>query len=640
MQFKHPELLWALFLLLIPIFIHLFQLRRFQKTPFTNVKLLKKVVVESRRSQTLKKWLLLLTRLSLLAALVIAFAQPFFASKVALKEKETIIYLDNSFSMQLKNNGASLLQNAVQQLLKVLPKNERITIFTNDRTFRNVLLQDFQNQLLEINFTDEQLTLNQIQFKGETLFSENSDTDKNLVIVSDFQRSLQFNGSDSLSTVKKHLVQLSGDSKNNVSVDSAYIKTNDENHLDLNVLLSAKEELESIPVSLYNDTILTAKSSAKFDENLSGSIQFTITNFEEFKGKIQITDNALDYDNQLYFSIGERQKIKVLAVSDADDSFLKRLFSDDEFELTAVSINQLNYSDISRQNFIIFNELTSIPSPLVSSIKEFTNDGGHLLVIPPIEIDLQSYQVLTSQFYGTAFGEKNASEKNITQINFAHPLYQNVFDKKVDNFQYPKTSSQYTLKSAAPSILRFQDRTPFLIGDNNFYAFSAPLSSENSNFKNSPLIVPTFYNMAINSLKSPELYNQLRKDVFVDVPISLEQDGILKVVKGEIEYIPQQQSMAQKVHMVFNDELNEDGIYSIDYQNKSLGLLSFNYDRKESMLEYLHPEELESTSLDTSITSLFETFEKDNRVTELWKWFVILALLFLMVEILIQKFLK
>ena len=42
MLFKHPELLWALLLLLIPIFIHLFQLRRFKKTPFTNVKILKK----------------------------------------------------------------------------------------------------------------------------------------------------------------------------------------------------------------------------------------------------------------------------------------------------------------------------------------------------------------------------------------------------------------------------------------------------------------------------------------------------------------------------------------------------------------------------------------------------------------------
>ena len=66
MQFKYPELLWALLLLLIPIFIHLFQLRRFKKTPFTNVKVLKsRVLAESRKSNTLKKWLLLLTRLLL-----------------------------------------------------------------------------------------------------------------------------------------------------------------------------------------------------------------------------------------------------------------------------------------------------------------------------------------------------------------------------------------------------------------------------------------------------------------------------------------------------------------------------------------------------------------------------------------------
>ena len=54
MQFKNPEILWALLLLLIPILIHLFQLRRFKKTPFTNVKMLQKVVVESRKSRSLK----------------------------------------------------------------------------------------------------------------------------------------------------------------------------------------------------------------------------------------------------------------------------------------------------------------------------------------------------------------------------------------------------------------------------------------------------------------------------------------------------------------------------------------------------------------------------------------------------------
>ncbi|MCH7524070.1 MAG: BatA domain-containing protein, partial [Bacteroidetes bacterium] len=43
MQFKYPELLYALLLLLIPIIVHLFQLRKFQKVAFTNVQFLKQV---------------------------------------------------------------------------------------------------------------------------------------------------------------------------------------------------------------------------------------------------------------------------------------------------------------------------------------------------------------------------------------------------------------------------------------------------------------------------------------------------------------------------------------------------------------------------------------------------------------------
>ena len=35
MHFKHPEFLYALFLLVIPVIIHLFQLRRFKKEAFT-----------------------------------------------------------------------------------------------------------------------------------------------------------------------------------------------------------------------------------------------------------------------------------------------------------------------------------------------------------------------------------------------------------------------------------------------------------------------------------------------------------------------------------------------------------------------------------------------------------------------------
>ena len=88
---------------------------------------------ESRKSNTLKKWLLLLCRLSLLAALVLAFAQPFYAKPGALTTKETVIYLDNSFSMRAQANGLTLIEKAVQDLIQVIPKDLEFSLFTNSQ---------------------------------------------------------------------------------------------------------------------------------------------------------------------------------------------------------------------------------------------------------------------------------------------------------------------------------------------------------------------------------------------------------------------------------------------------------------------------------------------------------------------------
>lgn len=115
MHFKHPEILYFLFLLVIPILVHLFQLRRFKKTYFTNVKLLKELQQQTHKTSTIKKWLLLATRLLLLTFLILAFAQPFFEAKESQqKQNELVILLDNSFSMQAKGENGELFKKAVQ----------------------------------------------------------------------------------------------------------------------------------------------------------------------------------------------------------------------------------------------------------------------------------------------------------------------------------------------------------------------------------------------------------------------------------------------------------------------------------------------------------------------------------------------
>jgi len=637
MQFKYPELLWALFLLLIPIIIHLFQLRRFKKTPFTNVKLLQKVVAESRRSSTLKKWLLLLTRLFLFTALILAFAQPFFAVELASVKKETVIYLDDSFSMQARINGSTLLEVAVQDLIKAVPKDSPFSLFTNGKVFKDVTLKDIQNDLLILPHTQKQLQLDEIFLKAQTLFNNEENTIKNIVLVSDFQRQMGSNQTDSITKMQKHLVQLQPDILENIAIDSIYISSTAPNTMELTALLSGKGNLESTPVSLFNKDKLIAKTAAVFDTYKRAQVVFTLPMNEVVEGRVEISDSGLTYDNQMYFNIDRKEKIKVLSVGDADSDFLRRIYSDDEFEFVSFTSDNLNYSSLETQNLIILNQVSNIPNALQNALKAFVSNGGSLTIIPNSEADFASYNAFLVHFFGTSLIQQLTVERNITNIAFAHPLYKNVFEKKITNFQYPKVSQYFRIRTKAPKVLSLQNNDAFLIGMDGVYFFTAALDNTNSNFKNSPLIVPTFFTMGANSFKLPQLYYSLNTTNKVDVPVTIAKDNILEVTRQDYKFIPQQQSFTNKTTLIFSENPERDGIYSVKKGKAILKKLSFNYSRVESNLTYLNLKNLNAHSKESTIEALFERMEKDNRVTELWKWFVILALLFILAEVLIQK---
>jgi len=105
MYFKHPLVLAALIFLAIPIIVHLFKLQKFTKTPFTNVKFLKNIILKNRKSSKLKKLLVLLSRILFLLFLIMAFAQPYLGKKNITQKTNFIIYLDNSYSLQAKEKN-------------------------------------------------------------------------------------------------------------------------------------------------------------------------------------------------------------------------------------------------------------------------------------------------------------------------------------------------------------------------------------------------------------------------------------------------------------------------------------------------------------------------------------------------------
>ncbi len=640
MQFKHPELLYALFLLLIPIFIHLFQLRRFTKIPFTNVAFLKRVTIQTRKSSRLKKWLTLLLRLLALASIILAFAQPFLASKTAVNaQQETVVYVDNSFSMQAKGQNGVLLKQALKQLYDSAVKTQRFSWFTNDQVKQNTTLQEFKDDILKTGYSHKQLPLQYVFLKANRLFSKNPASVKRLILLSDFQ--VKDGLPEITDSTMVSAVQLKPVNLQNISIDTLYIQSKTADKIVLTAQLSVQLKTDDIiPVSVYDDESLVAKSSVTFTENTSQTLEFEIPNNTSVNGKISINDPTLNYDNSLYFSISKPKKINVLSVNQAKGNFLQRIYLPEEFTFTQQTFSSLDYNALDAQHLIILNELESIPVSLQNALVTFIEKGGSLLVIPSTNSNLENYNRFLSLLNLPPFTQKVNQERKITQITFNHPVYEGVFEKNVTNFQYPKVQSYFKTIDKNVALLRFEDGSPFMINNKNSYVSTAAFNEENSNFKQSPLIVPTLYNIAKQSLATAQLYYTIGKENNISIDVALQKDQVLILKDNVSSFIPLQKSKLNTVEITTTDIPDKSGNYEVFKEKQSLQTLSYNYARTESNLIYHDLSQWKNVETFASVKDLFTKIAQQNNITLLWKWFVIAALVFLLLEMLVLKFFK
>ena len=498
MQFKHPEILYFLFLLVIPIIVHLFQLRRFKKEYFTNVKLLRELQIQTQKSSTIKKWLLLATRLLLLAALIFAFAQPFFKGKDDdKKNNELVILLDNSFSMQAKGNKGELLKRAVQELIEETPETKTLSLLTSNDVFWDTDIKSIQKELLNLKYSGTPFEIDNLITKIQ---AKKPNTSIDYVVISD-AINVESKKTSSLSEGNSlYFMDAIAQNKNNVSIENVTLSQNLDQFYEIKVTLKSFGEQENgIPLSIVNGQKNVAKTIVNFKEN-EQTVVFTLPK-TDFHGYAQIQDKGLNYDNTFYFSIEKPKKIKVTTIGTADkNAFLSKIYTSEEFDVTNYTLSEINYSELENQHTIVLNELEEIPSSLATNLNDFYAKGGNVIIIPSASISVEKLNSLTNKVGNSNFTSLQNQEKKITKISFSHPLYQNVFEKKITNFQYPEVKQSFALSTKGLPILQFEDGSSFLQSTSNqvgsIYTFSAPINKQNSNFQNSPLIVPTFYNMA------------------------------------------------------------------------------------------------------------------------------------------------
>lgn len=642
MHFKQPEILYFLFLLIVPILVHLFQLRRFKKEYFTNVRFLKALSIQTRKSSEIKKWLLLATRIALLTAIILAFAQPFFESKDCKNaSNEMYIILDNSFSMQAKGKKGELLKRAIQELLEETPESTNFSLLTNTDNYWNTDIKTIRGELQNLKYS---ATPFQIDNSIAKIKAHKSAFKKDIVIITDAvgltSNQLKNIGTD----IIPYFIIPKAEQRNNVSIDSVFIRQTLDDFYEVSInTTNFSSDFKPVPVALYNQNKLIAKTILNY-KNKKETVNFTIPK-QSFHGFVSIEDNDLTYDNRLFFSISNIKKTNIITIGVPEkNNFLSRIYTQDEFNYTSCSLSALDYNSIDKQDAIILNELDEIPQALQTTLKSFVNKGGNLIVIPSEGSSIVNLNSFLKQFGSTQFQSLESNDKLITKINFSHPLFSGVFESKTNNFQYPKTQKDFTITTNSSAVLNYEDQSPFLMADrintSSVYVFSAPLNISNSNFQQSPLIVPVFYKMALSKQNNGINAFTIGNKSSYFVPVLLSKDEILTVKNQENSFIPVQQLLSNKVQLFFDDSPDKAGNYVIYDAKKAIENISFNYPRTESNLDQVNLNILSDYKTSDSISTIFDTLQTSRSDNQIWKWFIIFALLFLVIEIAIIKFLK
>jgi len=155
--------------------------------------------------------------------------------------------------------------------------------------------------------------------------------------------------------------------------------------------------------------------------------------------------------------------------------------------------------------------------------------------------------------------------------------------------------------------------------------------------------------MAISTAKDQRISNVIGRDDLIEADNKVSEGELVYKMKGKSEeFIPEQKILGPKVVLGVNNQVKEAGYYKLFLkEGENLGDYAFNYDRKESDLGYYNPTDLAQLAGDhikiietNDATDLTPIIGERSHGVVLWRWCIILTLVFLAIEALLLRFWK
>ncbi|HYG18308.1 MAG TPA: BatA domain-containing protein [Ohtaekwangia sp.] len=664
MSFLYPSFLWALGVLAIPIIIHLFNFRKTTRVFFSNNRFLKQVKEASTAKRRLKHYLILFTRLLFLFFLVITFCQPIIPAREELSNNRNIIlYLDNSQSMSAqmedKTRGLDAGLSFIRAIVDLFPPDTRYKLITNDfAPFSNAFKTkvEIMDLLAQVRLSPVSRSMEEVADR----IRQDADRSQEIFWVADFQKStLGTMRERPDSTHRLHLVPITFDRLANVFVDSAYLENpfatgGEKNVLRVRVRNDGTRDVDQLNLKLTVNAIQAGTARVDVPQGGMAETSFDLTTGLSGVNRAQVSFNdfPVSFDNEFFLALNFTEKIRVVEIKNAvTPTVVEKVFGNKTvFSYTGFSADNFNYNRITEADLVIVNGLNAIDPSLNTALRNYLNQFGHVLFIPGEKPEIASTKslLLLPQLQVKGAGEP----MELDRPDFDNPFFENVFEERSISLAMPRATKTLDWGNDRSAILRFKNDQPFLSRfeqTGTLYVMACAMDDDLTDFYNHALFVPVMYRIAASGKKRDnKLYYSLRENF-----ISLRMDSIrgeepLRLV-GEQELVPAQRVVGNQVFIEIPKFSISNGFYKLVAARDTVNLLAFNLDKQESLMAQYSGEAVQEMLGGGPNISIFQATTAgafSNEIKErylgtpLWKYALLLALLFLVAEVLLIRFLK
>lgn len=675
MQFLFPLFLWGLLGLSIPVLIHLFHFRRFKKVYFSNVRLLQSIKEEKQNRSKVKKRLILAMRLLAFAALIFAFSQPFIPSgKMSNKGiKHISIFIDNSFSMKGITMDAPMLEIAKERARDIIlgfGREDKFYLINNASSSWNnrfVAREDALDLVEEIMVSPAVHPLQLILEKQKQALVNDKAQNAFIYQISDFQKSISDFKLTPDSSVALALVPVEAIEQNNISIDSVWFDSpvrlwKAKIPLIVQTRNRGAAVVENIRLSLQYDgqNRPLGSFSMAVGESRIDTVFLSLDNVGWQNASLSITDYPIQFDDKYFISFEVIPSVEVLLIckEKPNEAFVAAFAGMTPFKVDYQPANKISYEKWDKYDLIVLDEIPEISSGLSSTVLSYLESGKNVLFFPQARPQLAEYNAFFSKLQISRILDFSQVERQVGEIDLESFAFRDVYEPSKVTMKLPITNGNFSFENSSvfgeQKLLTYRDGNSYLsafnVGGGTFYRSSAPLSEEfNSLVNQSDIFIPLLYRLGIAGGGNQPISFIAGQDELVSIPLNnISTDKVYKIKGLKGEFIPGQRFLGQSLSLYLNGQVKEAGHYQVvDEIGKVIHEFAFNYNRLESDLSYFSFNQLKENQGDLfkvftpgEASILSANVSEQNQGVTLWRYFLIAALIFLLLETFILKWWK